>query len=130
MNVKLIALGPAIVVLFQSCFVLFYPIVTLSFFTDICQHFLTAKLTKNVYYLFIYLFYFMGSVCLFCFFVLSFWRSTFGTRQYTRAVWSIFADIQSARFIDALFGVTGISGYLIAISENTWSFDYFWYSVG
>ena len=67
-NVKLIALGPAIVVLFQSCFVLFYPIVTLSFFTDICQHFLTAKLTKNVYYLFIFLFYFMGSVCLFVLF--------------------------------------------------------------
>ena len=51
-------------------------------------------------------------------------------RQYTWAVWSIFVDIQSARCIDALFGVTGISGYLIAISENTWSFDYFWYSVG
>ena len=33
---------------------------------------------------------------------------------------------QSTRCIDALIGVTGISGYLcprIAISENTWSFD-------
>ena len=62
-NVKLIALGPAIVVLFQSCFVLFYPIVTLSFFTDICQHFLTAKLTKNVYYLFIYFILWARFVC-------------------------------------------------------------------
>ena len=36
-----------------------------------------------------------------------------GTRQYTRAVWSTFAEIHSRyapRFIDALFGVTGISG--------------------
>ena len=55
-----------------------------------------------------------------------------GTCQCTRAVWSTFADI---RCIDhALFGVTGISGYLwyliypmIAISENTWSIDYFWH---
>ena len=46
------------------------------------------------------------------------------------------------RFIDALLGVTGISGFthhdthktyliypLIAVSENTWSFDYFWHPV-
>ena len=36
-----------------------------------------------------------------------------GTRQYTRAVWSTFAEIHSRyppRFIDALFGLTGISG--------------------
>ena len=36
-----------------------------------------------------------------------------GTRQYTRAVWSTFAEIHSRyppQFIDALFGVTGISG--------------------
>ena len=52
-NIKLIALGPATVVLFQSCFVLFYLKVTQSFFTDICQHFLTAKLIKTVYFLFI-----------------------------------------------------------------------------
>ena len=36
-----------------------------------------------------------------------------GTRQYTRVVWSTVAEIHSRyppRFIDALFGVTGISG--------------------
>ena len=36
-----------------------------------------------------------------------------GTRQYTRVVWSTFAKIRSRYkpcFIDALFGVTGISG--------------------
>ena len=36
-----------------------------------------------------------------------------GTRQYTRAVWSTFANIYSThppRFIDALSEVTGISG--------------------
>ena len=39
---------------------------------------------------------------------------------------------QSTRCIDALIGVTAISGYLcprIEITENTWSFDCFWHSV-
>ena len=35
-----------------------------------------------------------------------------GTHQCTWAIWSIFADIHSTRCIDALFRVTGISGYL------------------
>ena len=34
------------------------------------------------------------------------------TCQCTRAGWSTFADIHSTQCIDALFGVTGISGYL------------------
>ena len=33
-------------------------------------------------------------------------------QDYPWAVWSTLADIHSTRCIDALFGVTGISGYL------------------